>query len=294
MPKGKNALLAPPADPYTGLPLEEIRSMTKRVFGSLLACSLLIGQALAEDWTPAADVSARQVLNDARRDAQAGRLAEAAQKHFWFHERGLERDPSMVGVRMSFALADWVALARRHPPAMAQLLAVRDRALTGLDAGEWQGQRALSEAISINNYLGGQHESTRDAFARFADRDPVLAESELMDALPALVALNEFDLASRHLRVDSLMPRLEMAHRSLIDASIGRMSENQRQAMLRNLQRGTDLKLARLVLVLAKTGRHADAEQVIARGRALLGEDASLHHMTAALAGRTPPLDEWR
>ena len=57
----------------------------------------------------------------------------------------------MSGVRVSFALADGAALAQRHPPAMAQLLAARDKALSQIDAGGWSGGRALSEVIHINN-----------------------------------------------------------------------------------------------------------------------------------------------
>jgi len=262
------------------------------ILGGALALGLATAHPTVQAWEPPPEASAQQVLREARQDAQEGRYAAAAEKHLWFHEHVLEREPAMSGVRVSFALSDWAALARRHEPAMAQLLAVRDRALAQVDAGGWTGQRALSELIHINHYLGGQRESTRDAFARFARRDPVLAERELMDALPALIQLNEFELASQHLRVDTAVGRVENVYKTIQQAALPKLSEGDRATMLRAQQRVVDVQLARVVLVLSKDRRDAEAEQVVARGRALLGPEASVHHMTEALRGIAPPDDE--
>jgi hypothetical protein len=243
---------------------------------------LLAATPAAQAWEPPPGMSTRQVLNDARKDADEGRLDAAAEKQLWFHEHALAREPAMSGVRLSFALADWAALARRHPPAMAQLLAVRDRAAARVDAGGRQGDQAMGEVTSINRYLN-QPESTRDAFARFALRDPVLAERSALDVLPALIATNEFELAGRHMRMEGL-------YKSLQQAPL-RLSEADKAQMLRHHQRYIDLELARVVLVLARTQREAEAEQVVARGQALLGPDANTHHMAQALRGVTPPDD---
>lgn len=255
----------------------------------LIALALMAAMQTAGAWEPAPDTSARQILNDARLDARNGRLPEAAEKYLWFHEHVLEREPAMVGVRLSFALSDWAALARRYPPAMAQLLAVRDRALAQVDAGGRSGQTALREVIRINTTLN-VHESTRDAFERFARRDPVLAERELLDALPALVALNEFELASRHLKVEQILPQVEGQYRLMQDMPL-KLPDDQKAQFLSSQQRAVDLKLARVVLVLSNNRRDAEAEQVLARGRALLGPQANLHHMTEALRGVAPPDD---
>jgi hypothetical protein len=250
---------------------------------------LLAATPAAQAWEPPPGMSTRQVLNDARKDADEGRLDAAAEKQLWFHEHALAREPAMSGVRLSFALADWAALARRHPPAMAQLLAVRDRAAARVDAGGRQGDQAMGEVTSINRYLN-QPESTRDAFARFALRDPVLAERSALDVLPALIATNEFELAGRHLRVEAALARMEGLYKSLQQAPL-RLSEADKAQMLRHHQRYIDLELARVVLVLARTQREAEAEQVVARGQALLGPDANTHHMAQALRGVTPPDD---
>lgn len=259
-------------------------------FAASLVATLLTAASAASAWEPAPEASARQVLMEARKDALDGRFPAAAEKFLWFHEHVLERDRAMAGVRLSFALSDWAELARRYPPAMSQLLAVRDRALAQVDAGGLPGEMALGEVIRINAKVQA-YESTRDAFARFARRDPVLAEHELLDALPALIALNEFELASRHLKVDFVMSRVEGLYRAFQEVPL-KASDEQKALVLSSQQRYIDVQLARVVLVLTKGGRNAEAEQVVARGRALLGPEARLHHMTEALRGIAPPDDD--
>ncbi|MBV8037864.1 hypothetical protein [Roseateles sp.] len=259
--------------------------------GKACACAVILALAAstAQAWEPAQDMAAQQVLRDARQDASAGRLAEAAEKHLWFHQHVLEREPSMEGVRLSFAMHDWVALARRYPPAMAQLIAVRDSTVTRIDAGGMAGKQALNEVISINNYMHAP-ESTRDAFNRLLQRDPVVAERSTPDVLPALIELNDIELASKHLRVDEELNRVERFY-GHIKALKSSLPADQVEDMKRWQQRHVDIQLARVAYVLCKDRREADAERVVARGRALLDPDASVHHMTEALRCIAPPND---
>ncbi|MFT7772417.1 hypothetical protein [Roseateles sp.] len=243
--------------------------------------------SLAQAWEPAPETSGREVLQAARRDASEGRLAEAAEKHLWFHEHVLEREPSMRGVRLSFALADWVALARRYPAAMAQLIAARDRAVARVEDGGLAGGQALNEVVSFNSRLRDP-ESTRDAFARLVLRDPVVAEQAAPQVLPALVELNDIEFASKHLHVDEAVGRIERTYTQL-QATSSALPANQIEAMKRWQQRHVDIQLAQVVYVLCKDRREAEAEQVVARGRALLAPDAPVHHMTEAQRCIAPP-----
>lgn len=270
---------------------DKTAAVRRPALAGLFAAVLVSATPCAQAWEPPAGASAHEILIGARKDADEGRFAVAAEKHLWFHEHVLERDPAMSGVRMSFALSAWASLAHRHAPAMTQLLAVRDQALARIDAGGRPGQQALGEVIHINNYLGGQSESTRDAFKRLADRDPVLAERDVLDVLPALIQLNEFELASQHLRVDAVVGRVESLYKLIQEHPPSKLSASERAEMLRSQQRVIDVQLARVVLVLGKERRDAEAEQVLARGRALLGPEASVHHMTQALRGVAPPDD---
>src|SRR5690349_21544262 len=93
----------------------------------LLVVVLLVpGAAFAEGWTPPADPDPQQILNEARDDARAKHYEEALEKYVWFHEHALEYRPSMSGVRLSFALSDWVKLGESYPPALVKLREIRD------------------------------------------------------------------------------------------------------------------------------------------------------------------------
>jgi hypothetical protein len=60
---------------------------------------------------------ARKALDDAREFSLGGKFKEALERHIWFHNQALEKEPTYYGVRLSFALSDWVALGRKHPEA---------------------------------------------------------------------------------------------------------------------------------------------------------------------------------
>jgi hypothetical protein len=265
---------------------------TETVYSKASACimSFTLAASAAYAWEPAPEMTGHQVLMAAREDASAGRLADAAEKHLWFHEHVLEREPSMVGVRLSFAMHDWAALAHRYPPAMAQLTAVRDGTVAKVEAGGMAGQRALTEVISINRYLQAP-ESTRDAFNRLVARDPVIADQTTLQVLPALIELNDVALASQHLRVDEVLGRMESFYTHIKTAKI-QMPANQVADLKRWQQRHVDLELARVAYVLCKDRRQAEAERVVARGRAMLEPEASTHHMTEALRCIAPPAED--
>src|SRR5712691_4761867 len=49
-----------------------------------------------------------QTLRDARDAARRGAHAEALEKYLWFHHHALEHRPSLTGVRLSYAISEWV------------------------------------------------------------------------------------------------------------------------------------------------------------------------------------------
>lgn len=68
-----------------------------------------------------------EALTRARAAAAAGRHAEALRDLLWFHEHALDLEPSLYGLRLSFALGAWKDLADVYPPAMAELRAAKRR-----------------------------------------------------------------------------------------------------------------------------------------------------------------------
>src|SRR5688500_3503997 len=71
----------------------------------------------------------RQYLDQTRELIRAGRYDEGIERMRWFHEHALEYQPSMVGVRNSFALGDWKNLGDAYPPARKALIETRDATL---------------------------------------------------------------------------------------------------------------------------------------------------------------------
>lgn len=101
----------------------------------------------------------------------------------------------------------------------------------------------------------------------------------------AVETLNEFELASRYLKVEQILPQVEGQYRVVQDMPL-KLPDDQKAQLLSSQQRHVDLKLARVAL--GKDRRDAEAEQVMARAHAPLGPQAKPHHMSEALRGVAP------
>ena len=80
-----------------------------------IGCS---ANASSDTWEPPSSPDPRDILGEARDDREHGRYELALEKHVWFHENALTFRPSLAGVRLSYALDDWLQLAARYPPAL--------------------------------------------------------------------------------------------------------------------------------------------------------------------------------
>ncbi|WP_317928620.1 hypothetical protein [Halioxenophilus sp. WMMB6] len=89
----------------------------KRILITLAGLLLLSGAATAQ--------VAREDLKQIRALVANGHYQQALEQHLWFHEAS-KTSPGMGGVRLSYALVDWLALAERYPPALTALVALRD------------------------------------------------------------------------------------------------------------------------------------------------------------------------
>jgi hypothetical protein len=106
---------------------------------------------------------------------RAGRFEEALERMVWFHHNALVHQPSMAGVRLSFALSDWRRLGDVYPPAHAALVETRDAALRQLfeNPGE---RRHFLDLNGLNRALG-EESRTLDAFAQLAALHPEEAKN---------------------------------------------------------------------------------------------------------------------
>jgi hypothetical protein len=135
----------------------------------------------------------REVLRQAGQLVKLQQYAGALEKYLWFHDHALDADRSLAGVRLSYALAEWVDLGEVYPPARRALESVRDAKAESLKQGTYDAS-LFHDVASINRALG-QVERTRHLFKTIADADRGVAEKCFHIALESLVHTKEFGLA---------------------------------------------------------------------------------------------------
>ena len=121
----------------------------------------------------AADMDPSQVLKDARVLMDEGKYEEALQKHIWYHNHALDKGNAQYGVRLSFALSDWVALGKKYPKAREALLDIRDDKTSILMDGF--GSKGLFDDVASINNKYGEDAKTFSLFKELDRSRPVLA-----------------------------------------------------------------------------------------------------------------------
>ena len=211
-------------------------------------------------WEPSETTDPDQVLDEALSDRAAGRYETALKKHVWYHENALKHRPSLVGVRLSFALAYWRELADQYPPALAKMMEFRDAAEERVRADE-EGFDAFMEAESLNRYLEAD-DRTVELFAWLDSNKPPLAQRVYSIALDSLVAEKEFDLCSKYIDAADHYERLVRSFR------------HSQEFARQNSESGDDIeddariftyKTAQLVAILVNAGRSDEADTIAAQ-----------------------------
>jgi tRNA A-37 threonylcarbamoyl transferase component Bud32/type II secretory pathway pseudopilin PulG len=170
--------------------------------------------AAAETWSPAEaprSVGLQTVLSDEKELMLKGEYEGALQRLIWYynHSKG---DPSQAGVRLSFALSDWVELGRRYPKARQALIEIRDANVAEFDAGRGYFELFM-EVSSMNQYLGDD-DATVALFKDIGKRDKRLAEQCYGITEPALIERAEYTLCLKYIgspqaRFDSIRQNWE-------------------------------------------------------------------------------------
>jgi len=251
-----------------------------------LSLALTLGASLAHGWEPPANPDPDIIVNEALADAAQGRPADAAQKHLWYHDNAVRLKPAHAQIRLTVVMEEWVALARRYPPAMQDLLRVRARAAErakALDAGLVD---AFTEVIRINEQLGDA-ESTRSLYADLGKRDETVAARFWLFALPAMAELQDHALAYSYLQVDKVLQTMEAQYKAAYRQPA--MNSDHRAQLEAQTNRYLDLTLARVVWVLLKSDQASQAQDVARKGRELMGQGKPTPLIDAALRGEALP-----
>lgn len=167
---------------------------------AMLAWCVIGSSLLAADWTPPANPNPTQILNEAREDRDARRYDIALAKHLWYHEHALEYDRGQTGVRLSFALSDWMTLGERFPPALDQLKKIRDQTNERLraDKAKHANFNDFHDLAAINRVLN-EHELTVETFKYLKEHNPTTARLAYTAAEQALIRTKNYQLCGEYL-----------------------------------------------------------------------------------------------
>ncbi|QNN24999.1 hypothetical protein HED60_22885 [Planctomycetales bacterium ZRK34] len=233
-------------------------------------------------WEPPEHPNGQQILDEAREDAQAKRYDTALAKHVWFHEHILEYEPSMYGVRLSYALSDWHRLAEAYPPAMVKLKATRDA--TAERVRQKADHRAFHDLVSINDTLGEQAK-TVELYREILEKDEAAARRLHNLAQRALIRAKDYQLALRY--VDPPKAYVSMVRSFQMDRE---MAKNPRfgQSMLEYAEQAFTHDVSTLVALLVVNDRAEEAEKIAARAKAYWDDADFAAAVDKALKGQVP------
>ena len=133
-----------------------------------------------------------KVLEEARALTRDGHYPEALKRFLWYHNHALEFDKDLRGVRLSFALSDWVELGRRYPGARQALMEIRDHDLGQFQEGRGYGE--LFQEIAALNQALNDEDATYKLFKMLVQKDEPLARQCYFYAETLLVSKGEYDL----------------------------------------------------------------------------------------------------
>lgn len=211
-----------------------------------------------------AEDEAERALNDARRLAEQGAYEEALEKHVWFHNNALTIRPSYYGVRLSFALSDWVDLGKKYPKALETLKKIRDEKTAKLLASE--GTRGLFHDVESINEALEDYKATVTLFKQLDSANPRFATAVYDIAEDALVYEWEYSLARKYL--GDPVERLKAAKQSYLE-SISPPNTASRSGLRRLFVR----KALRVIKILNESGDADMAKTIQAEALKIVDDD---------------------
>jgi type II secretory pathway pseudopilin PulG len=154
--------------------------------------------ASAETWSPAPGEKPdfQNILNSAKSLMDEGSYEEALQRYLWYFDHS-RNDAGQRGVRISFALSDWIEIGRRYPKAKQALIEIRDGDAQKFSDGEGYSE-LFQEIAGINQYLG-DGDATLALFKAIEQRDSQLAGQCFLFAEDLLVQKGEYETCRKYM-----------------------------------------------------------------------------------------------
>ncbi|MDJ0749530.1 MAG: hypothetical protein QNJ11_08595 [Woeseiaceae bacterium] len=268
--------------------MNSIEKSWRGLIGFLILPAVLLGgsEVLAQQWVPPEKPEPGLIRNEADTDIEEGRLGLAALKYLWYHENALRYEPSLAGVRLSYALNDWRELADKYPPALQDMVLVRDRAeesvrLSDDDFSAFQDFVALNDVLDDDGRTIALFKWLDQNNRHFARSVYIVAQDALVDAgeLPLcekyIVGNNSFDsVLNAH---DEYMQWMERRYDGKIDP---RLIDAQQMILSR--------RVAYIVAILVNRGRTSEANEIASRVLDSLTDEQHRIQISDALEGIPP------
>lgn len=260
----------------------------RRIFGCTLIFAPLFGSnvVFAQQWAPPLDPSPSQIRDEADLDIEEGRFGLAAEKYLWYHENALKYEPSLGGVRLSFALGDWRELAGKYPPAFQDMSLVRDRAEESVRLKD-RDFSAFQDFASLNRVLN-EDGRTIELFKWLDQNNRHFARDVFVMAQGALVAGSEYELCEKYIvgrnSFDSVIEHHEQ--------TIARFKERHKDNPDAELFETFDMIFARqaafIIAILVNRDRQPEAKEMADRALQLLEDEEHQLQISDALEGVPP------
>jgi hypothetical protein len=218
------------------------------------------------------DIDPIAILQEARQQVSQGAYEPALKAYRWFHDHALEHDPSLNGIRRSFALRYWMELGTLYPPARTELESIRDSKASALESG-LNDPKWFRDVSAINEILG-EPEKTGSLFSIIADQDPSLARQCFPAARGSLVITKRYSLARRFIGSPEQM----------LSKWLGRINRNVSQACINQTSSSGLIETAELEIYVE------DVQQLFAI-LAGVGEVQEFEHLrSVAIEGVLDPV----
>jgi hypothetical protein len=216
---------------------------------------------------PTKGIQPDDVFRDAVKDAVAGRHQLALEKLVWFHENAIRIQPSLSGVRRSYALRAWKELAGKYPPALRALRRSRDTAQHSARTKRGKAARqSYADFAAINHYLGEEAKTVR-MFKWLHKHRPQVAKDVYHRTEEVVARAKEFKLCGAYIDSGERFARLRREFRINIRLARKEFGASHEEYAYKALSE----KTSRLVALLILNGRTKEAKQVVVRAKRLWG-----------------------
>jgi serine/threonine protein kinase len=225
--------------------------------------------ASAETWSPplapGGTPDLQKILGDAKDFMSKGAYEEALQRHIWYHNHALEIDSAHSAVRLSFALSDWMELARRYPKAKQALVEIRDNKTRAIAEG--RGYSEMVQEVQAINHELQDDDATYALFKTIRGKDPKLAAQSYFYLEPLLVSKGEYQWCLSHM--DDPQRRFDLIRQGF-DMS---WSPPDASAMIKKSAEDRFVgQTCQLIEILVATDHKADAEGIRDQAVAVLDD----------------------